>query len=144
MSDPTADGAVSVYFSLVIDTWDLGMFITCNGLGMDLQVTPFEQGGGGANVYPLPGRVKYPNLSVTRPIGPDTRKTMAWLQAMVNGVSPSTALLSALDPSLNPVFSWTLSGVIPAKWTGPSFDAGNPQAATETLELAYGAIMLGQ
>jgi phage tail-like protein len=144
VSDPTADTVVGVYFSLAIDSWDLGMFITCTGLGMEMQVTTFEEGGGGMNVFPLPGRVKYTNLSVTRPIGPDTKKTMAWLQSAVNNLSPSTAELVALDPALNPVFSWQLSGVIPAKWTGPSFDAGNPQPATETLELAYGAIMLGQ
>ncbi len=138
------DTVLSIYFSLKIDSWDLGMFITCNGLGMEMQVTVQEEGGGGLNVYPLPGRIKYPNLTVTRPIGPDTRKTMAWLQASVNSVTPSTAELCALDPHLVPVFTWNLSGVILAKWTGPSFDAGNPQQATESLELAYGAIMLGQ
>jgi phage tail-like protein len=68
---------------------------------------------------------------------------MAWLNATVNAPKVSTAVVQALDPKLEPVYAWTLSGVIPAKWTGPSFDAGNPQAATETLELAYGSIMLG-
>ncbi|HVB06155.1 MAG TPA: phage tail protein [Acidimicrobiales bacterium] len=143
-SDPDFDTVLSVYFSLVIDSWDLGMFITCSGLGMDMGVTTIEEGGGGMNVFPRRGRVKYPNLQVTRPIGPDTHKTMAWLQASVNATSLSTAELTALSPSMTPIFTWQLSGVLPAKWTGPSFDAGNPQQATETLELAYGAIMLGQ
>lgn len=149
MSDGSAsrdpwDTAIGVFFSLVIDRWDLGVFISCSGIGMDLQVTPFEEGGGGLNVFQLPGRVKYTNLQVKRPIGPQTKKTMAWLNAMVNGVSPSTAQLAALDVSMSPVFTWTLSNVVPAKWTGPSFDAGDPKEAVETLELAYGSIMLDQ
>jgi hypothetical protein len=61
---------------------------------------------------------------------------------MAAGVSSSTARLAALAPNGSLVFSWILLGVLPAKWTGPSFDAANPQPATETLELAYNSIML--
>jgi len=143
MSDPNGDSVISVYFSLRIDTVDLGLFATCSGLGIDVQVTQREVGGGGLTTYPLAGRFKYTNLTVTRPIGTDTAKTMSWLLSMVNGVTPSTAELAALDTAGNQVYAWTLTGVIPAKWTGPSFDAGNPQPATESLELAYSSILLG-
>jgi phage tail-like protein len=143
MTDPSIDGVLSVYFSLVIDNVDLGSFSTCDGLSIDMQVTTREDGGGGATVYQLPGRFKYSNLHVTRPIGPETAKTMRWLQTMLKGMKPSTASLSALSPSGQIVFSWTLTGVVPAKWTGPSFDVGNPTPAHETLELAYTSIMLG-
>jgi len=94
-------------------------------------------------VFQLPGRFKYTNLQVKRPIGPETAKTMRWLQSMLTNVSPSTAQLAALSPAGELVFGWTLTGVIPAKWTGPSFDVGNPTPAMETLELAYTSIMLG-
>lgn len=142
MSDPTLDTAISVYFSLSIDTADLGIFSSCEGLGLEFQVTQREDGGGGMTVHQLPGRIKYTNLQVKRPIGPDTTKTMAWLSTMVNGIAPSNAQLAALDPGGNIVFAWTLTGVLPARWTGPSFDAASPQAATETLELAYTSISL--
>ncbi|HLI16320.1 MAG TPA: phage tail protein [Acidimicrobiales bacterium] len=140
MSDPTLDSVVSVYFSLEIDTADLGVFSACDGLGMEFQVTQREEGGGGIYVYQLPGRFKYTNLRVTRPVGPDTAKTMAWLSSMAGTMRPTTARLRALDPAGNTVFAWVLTGVVPARWTGPSFDASNPQAATETLELAYTSI----
>lgn len=142
MSDPTLDPIVSVYFSLEIDSVDLGVFTTCSGLGMELQITQREEGGGGMFVHQLPGRFKYSNLQVTRPIGIDTQKTMGWLARMAAGVASSTARLAALDPAGNVAFAWVLMGVLPARWTGPSFDAANPQPATETLELAYNAIML--
>src|SRR5487761_2476862 len=140
----TFDTAVGLYFSLVIDTYDLVIFDSCEGLGLELQIEQREDGGGGLVVHLLPGRFKYTNLRVTRPIGADTSKTMAWIQAMVNGVSPSNAELSALAPDGSVVYAWQLSGVLPARWTGPSFNAATPAPATETLELAYTSIMLGQ
>ncbi|MCU1490670.1 MAG: phage tail protein [Acidimicrobiaceae bacterium] len=138
-----SDAAVSIYFSLSIDTTDLGFFTGCQGLGMDMQVEQHEEGGGGMVVYQMMGRVKYTNLTITRPIGPDTAKTMSWLRTIVAQPQASTAQLAALDPAGNPVFAWTLLGVVPAKWTGPSFDVSSPQPATESLELAYTAINIG-
>jgi hypothetical protein len=35
------------------------------------------------------------------------------------------------------IYTWSLDGVVPASWTGPSFDVNAHQLATETLELAY-------
>jgi phage tail-like protein len=141
VSDPALDSVVSVYFALEIDSADLGVFSSCEGLGIELQITQREDGGGGSVVHLLPGRFKYTNVRVTRPIGPDTAKTMAWLQRMVNGVSPSNARLSALSPDGNVVYSWSLLGVLPARWTGPSFNASSLSPATETLELAYSSIL---
>jgi phage tail-like protein len=143
MTDPSADSVLSIYFALEIDTVDLGVFTSCEGLSIDMQVEEREDGGGGMTVFQLPGRPKYSNLQVRRPIGPDTAKTMAWFQSMLRGVKPSTAQLAALSPSGEVVIAWSLTGVIPAKWTGPSFDVLNPTPVTETLELAYTSISLG-
>lgn len=145
--DPTFDSVITPYFQLVIDTYDLGVFQSCSGLGLDLDVEQYEEGGGGMFTHQLVGRFKYTNLQVTRPIGPWTTKTMVWLNAMaqygVTGITPATAVLSALDVSGKTVCQWSLSGVIPARWTGPSFDVTNLSVATETLELAYTSIGLG-
>jgi len=143
MSDPTLDTVISIYFSLEIDGIDLGVFDSCSGLGLEVEMEQRAEGGVGIFVHQLPGRFKYTNLQVTRPIGPDTYRTMAWLNAMsVPGIKPTTARLAALDPASNIVFAWMLTGVVPARWTGPEFDSRNPQPVTETLEIAYGAIML--
>jgi phage tail-like protein len=145
-NDPTFDSVLTPYFKLEIDTYDLGVFTTCTGLGMDMSVEQYDEGGGGMFTYQLMGNFKYTNLQVSRPIGPWTASTMAWLnmmaQAGAQGVQPTTARLSALDPSDDIVFAWSLQGVIPARWTGPSFDVNNLQQANETLELAYTAILL--
>lgn len=144
--DPTSDSVASVYFKLQIDDFDLGVFTTCSGLGMQMNLEPYQEGGGWMFTHQLIGSISYTNLQVTRPIGPWTALTMAWLNMMATagdkGVQPTTALLSALAPDGSTVFVWSLQGVVPASWTGPSFDATNAQVVTETLEIAYTAIML--
>jgi phage tail-like protein len=143
--DPTQDSVASVYFKLQIDDYDLGVFTTCSGLGMQMNLEAYQEGGGWMFVHQLVGAISYTNLQVTRPIGPWTALTMTWLNMMAtagdNGVKPTTAVLSALAPDGSTVFSWSLQGVVPASWTGPSFDAGSPQQVNETLEIAYSAIM---
>lgn len=143
MPDPTIDSNISVYFSLEIDGIDLGLFDTCTGLGIEIETEQRQEGGVGIFVHQFPGRFKYTNLQVTRPIGVDTAKTMAWLNAMSTpGIRPTSARLSALDPKGKIVFAWSLVGVIPVRWTGPEFSSADPKPVTETLEMAYSAIML--
>lgn len=143
MADPTDDNIVSVFFSLEIDGVDLGLFDGCSGLGIEIETEQRAEGGVGVFVHQLPGRFTYTNLEVTRPIGSETAKTMSWLRSMSQpGIKATTARLAALSPSLKIVFAWSLTGVIPVRWTGPEFSAGDPQPAKETLELAYSAIVL--
>ena len=52
------------------------------------------------------------------------------------------------DPVLRehaaPVHTWTLMGVVPVRWTGPSMSVDSAKVATETLELAHhGFLELG-
>jgi phage tail-like protein len=47
------------------------------------------------------------------------------------------------DSTANEVLRWNFAGTFPAKWTGPSFEAGSSQAAIETLELAYQSVEIG-
>lgn len=137
MTDVTGARTASIYFSLQIDSVELGSFINCDGLGMEMEIEEREEGGAGTYVHQLPGRFKYTHLKLTRPVSSDTRKVLAWLNSMANQAKRTNAELTALSSDGKPVFKWTLSGVVPARWTGPSFDAESPKQATETLELAY-------
>ncbi|MGH9067950.1 MAG: phage tail protein [Acidimicrobiales bacterium] len=137
MTDVGSDRGASVFFSLTIDSVDLGSFISCDGLGMEMNVEEHEEGGSGAFVRRLPGRYKFTNLKLTRPVSSDTKKVLSWLNSMAAECKRTNAQLKALSPDGKTVFEWTLTGVLPARWTGPSFDASSPKVATESLELAY-------
>jgi phage tail-like protein len=62
---------------------------------------------------------------------------MGWLSKMAGGSAGGTAEITLLDSHRTKVTSWTLQGVYPTKWHGPTFDATTHNIATETLELAH-------
>jgi phage tail-like protein len=131
------DPAVSVCFSVTIDNDDLGYFISCEGLGVEVVLEQREEGGFNSQVWQLPTRLKYPNIKLSRPLGPDTAKITRWFASMTTGVRRSTATIVAMSAENRPVATWNLSGVVPVRWTGPSLNVESPKVATETIEIAH-------
>jgi phage tail-like protein len=143
MADPASDPALSVCFTVTIDQHDLGAFMTCDGLALEVAVEQREEGGNNLFVHQLPGRIKYSNVKFTRPVNADSAKVRDWLSTLTNGVTRTTAEIVAMTSDGQPVASWGLTGVIPVKWQGPSFSFDSPKVATETLELAHHGFLSG-
>ena len=133
--------ALSVCFDVKIDKNSLGVFNSCEGLGIEIVLETREEGGNNSMVWQLPTRMKYSNIKLTRPVGPDSAKLTAWFASMVNGVKPTTAVITAMTGEAKPVTSWSLLGVIPVRWTGPSLNPDNAKVATETLEIAHHGLL---
>ncbi len=133
----STERAVSVCFSVSIDKNALGLFTSCEGLGMEVVLETREEGGNNGFVWQLPTRIKYPNIKLSRPIGADSAKLARWVATMVNGVTPTTAVISAMSWDDDIVAQWSLAGVIPVRWTGPTLNYDTNKAAMETLEIAH-------
>ncbi|MEO5832706.1 MAG: phage tail protein [Nakamurella sp.] len=142
----TDEPAVGVCFGVSVDfpfterETSLGIFNSCEGLGFEVVIEQREEGGNNGMVWQLPTRIKYSNIKLTRPIGPDSVLLLEWFAAMVNGVTPTTAVIKAMTAGGEPVVEWSLDGVIPVRWTGPSLNVDSPKVVTETLELAHHGI----
>ncbi|HEX2295445.1 MAG TPA: phage tail protein [Actinomycetota bacterium] len=134
-------GAVGAYFKVHIDdvdgSYDLGTFISCEGLGLDVQIQDHTEGGNNAFVWKLPTRITYSNVTLKRPLGPDSTKLAKWFSSLAGGVTRTTGHIVALTPHGEELVEWTLTGVIPVRWQGPAFSAESPALATETLEIAH-------
>jgi len=133
------DPAVSVCFSVMIDKkeLELGTFSSCEGLGIEVVLEQREEGGFNSQVWQLPTRLKYPNIKLTRPLGPDTMKVAKWISGLAAGVKRTTATIQAMTVDGTVVATWNLSGVVPVRWTGPSLNVDSPKVATETIEIAH-------
>ncbi|MGH9116073.1 MAG: phage tail protein [Acidimicrobiales bacterium] len=143
MSDSliTTDPGLSVFFSVDVDGVELGSWTSCRGLGMEIETTPRGDTAMSFFMHQLSGVVRYTNLVLSRPISPDTEKVLSWFKTFSALPIPTAAVVQALSPSGGLVMTWELYGVIPVKWTGPSFDAGDLKVATEELELAYNGFL---
>ena len=136
--------AQSLRFRVKLDGGaDLGDWSKCDGLSVEYDVFEYKEGGENTYVHRIPGRAKYQNIKLTRPINKDSKRVADWIATMKTNIKRDTAEISALDSEGQPIATWNLEGVYPVRWTGPSLDIGNNQAANETLELAHNGFRAG-
>jgi len=132
------DVQVGVCFAVEIDKGSIGVFSTCEGLGVEVVMEQREEGGNNTMIWQLPTRMKYTNIKLSRPIGPDSYMVTDWITKALQGVEPATAVIKAMTADCTEVVAkWELSGVVPVRWTGPSLNLDSPKVFTETLEIAH-------
>ena len=129
--------ASSVFFRLSIGGDDLGAFHTCSGLGAQVEMEQYSEGGNNEFTWQLPTRVTWSTITLTRPVTADTTKVTRWLDEITRRVERKNGEIVALQPNLTPIASWQVIGIVPVSWKGPSFDPSTSQAAVETLEIAH-------
>ncbi|WP_033440647.1 phage tail protein [Saccharothrix sp. NRRL B-16314] len=132
--------ATSVFFRLSIAGNDLGAFHTCDGMGAQMEVEQFAEGGNNGFSWQLPSRITWSNITMTRPVTSDTAKVVKWLNDVIEKVERKDGEIVALTPDGSTIASWQVQGIVPVRWQGPSFDPSTSQAATETLEFAHEGI----
>lgn len=128
---------LSLRFIVTVDGQPLGSWSKCDGLSVEFDVKEVKEGGNNAFIHRLPGRAKYQNIKLTRPLDKSTSDVAKWLATVAANLKRSTAKIAVLDTTGHEVASWSLVGVYPAKWTGPTLDVGQNQVATESLELVH-------
>lgn len=134
--------AQSLRFHVKLDNGtDLGDWSKCDGLTVEYEIFEYKEGGENTFVHRIPGRAKYQNIKLTRPINAYSKRVATWIAGMQTQVKRDTAHIAALDPEGKPITTWDLHGVYPVRWTGPSLDISNTQVATETLELAHNGFL---
>jgi phage tail-like protein len=133
------DLAVSYLFHVTIDGHDTGMWTECSGLSAQYDIQEYEEGGQNMYAYKLPGRLKYTNVKLKRPLDENSKVVAQWF-SMVHvaaAAARSTAKITVFDLNLDEVTSWQLADVLPVKWSGPSFSTTGTNLATEELEIAH-------
>ena len=131
------DIAVGVSFVVSIDDTSLGAFSSCEGLGCEVVLETREEGGNNSYVWQLPTRLKYSNIKLSRPLGPDTTNLAKWVSSVALGYQRKTGVITAMRGNGTVVAEWELSDVVPVRWTGPSLNSDQPKVLTETLEIAH-------
>ena len=91
------DIQVGVCFAVKIDDNKIGVFSTCEGLGVEVVMEQREEGGNNTMIWQLPTRMKYTNIKLSRPIGRDSKNLTAWITKALQGVKPATAVIKAMN-----------------------------------------------
>ncbi len=131
------DPGLTLRFTVKIDGMPLGDWTKCDGLSMEFHVQEYEEGGMNSFIHRIPGRAKYGNIKLSRPLNKGSMAVSAWMTSLMAVVKRQTAEISVYDSSDQQITQWNLVGVYPVKWSGPTLDTEGKQVATETLEIAH-------
>lgn len=139
MSDP----ATSLRFDVRIDGVELGSFTSLDGLTAEYEVRTYQEGGENGFVHQLPGRLKFGNIKLTRPVDLQSKGLGTWFGMLAKGVGTRrhTATVIAFNGNSDAVAEWTFVGVWPVRYAGPSLSADASKVATETFEFAHSGLL---
>lgn len=122
-----------------------GGFSDVSGLTLEITHAEYRAGNDPVNhVRKIPGIHKASDVTLKRGIV-STKDMWEWLDATrKTGVAAKkTVVVRMLDETRSPVQAWTLRGVTPMKYTGPTLAAkGGGDVATEELVLSVEGIDL--
>jgi phage tail-like protein len=115
-----------------------GAFQEVTGLGAQLEVTSYAEGGRNDSMHQLPLRHSWNRLTLRRGLILDPG-LWSWYQAGLSGSlgARRDGSVLLLDASGIPVVSWAFHGGLAAKWTGPDLHAEQNAVAIEALEIAH-------
>ena len=132
----------SFLFRVEIDGITQAHFRECSGLGSSVEVIENPEGGR-AQAGKLPGRVKYPNITLKWGLT-DSTEMYDWHRAAVEGqIQRKNGSIVQLDPKGDEKARWNFVDAWPTKWDGASFNAGGSDLSVETLEIAHEGVERG-
>jgi phage tail-like protein len=122
-------------FLVEIDGIQQAAFAECSGLGSEIEVVEYRDGGEGSPVRKVPGRVRYPDIVLKWGVT-DSRELYNWHLQLINGtlVRKNGAII-LLDDQGQPKVRLNFSDAWPSKWEGPRLIARGTDVAIESLTL---------
>jgi phage tail-like protein len=139
------DPYISLYFVVRISVKDsmeyLGTFSELSGLGMELDVYTYEEGGANDFIWKLPKQVKYPNIVLKYGMTDDRELEKWMMKYLQEGKRAELQIGVKLNAGADTKTRWSVHDAFPVKWTGPTFSASQNQVAMETLEIAHHGIV---
>ena len=106
--------------------------------GGELEVIEYREGGDRTSAArKLPGRVRYPNVTLRRGVSGRLDLYEWWRAGRDGALDRRTVAITLLDEAREPVQRWVLRNAWPAKLSSSDLDARGNEVVIETLELAH-------
>jgi phage tail-like protein len=127
------------YFKISLPGIDIGMFRDCGGLSMEFDVFEWAEGGNNEFVHHLPGRVRYPYLTLGRGLtDQDALQQWFWQTRQQPELKEVTLELHTADGAHSR--AWVFADAFPIRWTGPSVATESAGMASESLDIAHSGL----
>ena len=127
-------------FQVEIDGIASSRFLECTGLGSEVAVIEYREGGDPTAVRKLPGRASFSDITLKRGIT-ESRDLYDWHRSLLQGqIDRRNGKIILLDDGGAEVVRWVFREAWPRKWEGPELNAMNNEVAIETFVLACESI----
>jgi phage tail-like protein len=115
-----------------------GAFRSATGLGAELEVMTYAEGGRNDFVHQLPVRHSWGRITLSRGIARDA-SLWAWYEAGLTGSlgARRDGAIIMQNAAGQVAMLWTFRAGLAARWTGPEFQAQEDALAIESLEIAH-------
>ena len=135
MADPELVRAYN--FVLDIGEGPVGYFTEVSGLGVEVDVIDYREGGAGPAVRKLPGRSKYSPVTLKWGLT-ERRELWDWLTSATRGdVDRRHISIILTSPGGSEQTRFNLTNAWPSSWRGAELDALGNEVAIEELTLVY-------
>jgi phage tail-like protein len=115
-----------------------GQFQEVKGLGADLEVMPYAEGGVNDYVHQLPVRHTWNRISLRRGVVLSPGLWFWYAAGLTQSIGARRdGAVILLTPAGTPAISWTFRAGMAVKWTGPELNAMQNAVAIEGLEIAH-------
>jgi phage tail-like protein len=119
-----------------------GGFQEASGIGGDLEVMPYPEGGMNDFVHQLPVRHSYPRISLKRGLIRDPGLWWWYVGGLAGSLGARRdGAIILMQPDGVPAFGFIFLAGLAAKWTGPSMNSQQDAVAVETLEIAHEGLL---
>ena len=131
------EGYASARFGISIGNVVTSAFTEASGLEAQIDVMEYEEGGNNLFVHKLPGRIKYPNVTLKRGMI-FANDLWDWFQGVMNRqIVRQNISIILFSHDGTEVRRWNLENAYPIKWSGPSFKASDNAIAIESIEFVH-------
>lgn len=125
----------------------LGIFKGLTGLDVSFDVLEYREGGNNDFVHRLPGRMIYPNLTLSWGLVNDEALLQWFMQTHTQAQTQeiTLTLTTSAGGQSNNVRKFAFTDAFPVRWSGPQLQAtaADPETWGETLEIAHSGLKLG-
>ena len=130
--DPYKDYRFQVEIEGIADS----RFLECSGLGSEVAVIEYREGGEPTAARKLPGRASYSDITLKRGIT-ESKDLYEWHKAALQGnTQRRDGSIRLLDDEGAEVVRWVFRDAWPRKWEGPNLNAMGNEVAIETFVLS--------
>lgn len=117
-------------------------FQEAGGVGPEMEIEAYREGGENRFVHSLPKGVKHPKLTLKRGVAGYGSELVGWCRSVLEGglstpIVTKDMVLFLLDENGAPLRAWSFQNAFPSHWSVDAFQADKNAVAIEKIEMTY-------